>query len=374
MQKKKDELKNSNLIGQPELNIGLCGHVDHGKTTLLERLSGKWADTHSEEIKRGITIRLGYADTVFRKCDECDLYTVKEKCPKCNKETQPVRKLSFVDAPGHESLMATMLSGATLMDAALLLVAANENCPQPQTREHLMALKIIGIKTIIVVQNKVDLFKILKQKNPYLFRAKNVLTAQDLIKGFLDAFLQSQEETLFGDFIEGLAIFVCDKVYGAKKSELTGIDLEFEKDGVIYVVEIKAGWNWGNSSQIRQLKINFANAKKLMLAKTGKKVIAVNGCCFGKDNKPDKGGYLKLCGQQFWELISGDEKLYIDIVEPIGYEAREKNEEFAENYAQIINKLTLEFSQKFCDDGKINWEKLVEYNSGFKRIIKKIKI
>ncbi|MBU0722931.1 MAG: PmeII family type II restriction endonuclease [bacterium] len=221
------------------------------------------------------------------------------------------------------------------------------------------------------VQNKVDLLKILKQKNPYLFRAKNVLTAQDLIKGFLDAFLQSQEETLFGDFIEGLAIFVCDKVYGSKKSELTGIDLEFEKDGVIYVVEIKAGWNWGNSSQIRQLNINFASAKKLMRAKTGKKVIAVNGCCFGKDNKPDKGGYLKLCGQQFWELISGDEKLYIDIVEPIGYEAREKNEEFAENYAQIINKLTLEFSQKFCDDGKINWEKLVEYNSGFKKIIKK---
>ena len=221
------------------------------------------------------------------------------------------------------------------------------------------------------VQNKVDLFKILKQKNPYLFRAKNVLTAQDLIKGFLDAFLQSQEETLFGDFIEGLAIFVCDKVYGAKKSELTGIDLEFEKDGVIYVVEIKAGWNWGNSSQIRQLNINFASAKKMMRARTGKKVIAVNGCCFGKDNKPDKGVYLKLCGQQFWELISGDEKLYIDIVEPIGYEAREKNEKFAENYAQIINKLTLEFSQKFCENGKINWKKLVEYNSGFKKIIKK---
>lgn len=232
-------------------------------------------------------------------------------------------------------------------------------------------ISIFHQRRLDYVQDKIDLLKILKQKNPYLFRAKNVLTAQDLIKGFLDAFLQSQEETLFGDFIEGLAIFVCDKVYGAKKSELTGIDLEFEKDGVMYVVEIKAGWNWGNSSQIRQLNINFASAKKLMRAKTGKKVIAVNGCCFGKDNKPDKGSYLKLCGQQFWELISGNEKLYIDIVEPIGYKAREKNEEFAENYAQIINKLTLEFSQKFCDDGKINWEKLAEYNSGFKKIIKK---
>lgn len=232
-------------------------------------------------------------------------------------------------------------------------------------------ISIFHRRRLDYVQNKVDLLKILKQKNPYLFRAKNVLTAQDLIKGFLDAFLQSQEETLFGDFIEGLAIFVCDKVYGAKKSELTGIDLEFEKDGVMYIVEIKAGWNWGNSSQIRQLKINFENAKKLLLANTGKKVIAVNGCCFGKDNKPDKGIYLKLCGQKFWELISGNEKLYIDIVEPIGYKAKEKNDTFVENYAQIINKLTLEFSQKFCDDGKINWKKLVEYNSSFNKITKK---
>jgi len=232
-------------------------------------------------------------------------------------------------------------------------------------------ISIFHQRRLDYVQNKVDLFKILKQKNPYLFRAKNVLTAQDLIKGFLDAFLQSQEETLFGDFIEGLAIFVCDKVYGAKKSELTGIDLEFEKDGVIYVVEIKAGWNWGNSSQIRQLNINFASAKKMMRARTGKKVIAVNGCCFGKDNKPDKGDYLKLCGQHFWEFISGDKKLYIDIIEPIGYKAKEKNEEFIENYARIVNKLTLGFSQQFCDDGKINWTKLVEFNSGFEKIIKK---
>lgn len=215
------------------------------------------------------------------------------------------------------------------------------------------------------VKNKVNLLKILKQKNPYLFKAKNVLTAQDLIKGFLDAFLQSQEETLFGDFIEGLAIFVCDKVYGAKKSELTGIDLEFEKDDVIYIVEIKAGWNWGNSSQIRQLQINFENAKKILHIKTRKKVIAVNGCCFGKDNQPNKNGYLKLCGQKFWQFISGDEKLYLNIIEPIGHKAKQKNDKFLENYAQIVNKLTLEFSQKFCTDGKVNWEKLVEYNSGF---------
>ena len=221
------------------------------------------------------------------------------------------------------------------------------------------------------VQSKIDLPKILKQKNPYLFRAKNVLTAQDLIKGFFDAFLSSQEETLFGDFIEGLAIFVCDRVHGAKKSKLTGIDLEFEKDGGMYIVEIKAGWNWGNSSQLKQLRVNFANAKKLLHTKGVKKIIAVNGCCFGTDNKPNKGDYLKLCGQRFWELISNDTNLYKDIIEPIGYKAKQKNEEFLENYAQIINKLTLEFSQNFCTDGKINWEKLVEYNSGFEKITKK---
>lgn len=229
-------------------------------------------------------------------------------------------------------------------------------------------ISIFHQRRLDYVRNKVDLLKILRQKNPYLFKAKNMLTAQDLIKGFLDAFLQSQEETLFGDFMEGLAIFVCGKVYEATKSELTGIDLEFEKDDVIYIVEIKAGWNWGNSSQIRQLRINFENARKTLQVKTGKKVIAINGCCFGKDNKPNKDGYLKLCGQKFWEFISGDKNLYIDIIEPIGYKAKQKNEEFLESYAQIVNNLTLEFSQKFCDDGRINWAKLIQYNSGFEKI------
>lgn len=144
---------------QPAINIGLVGHVDHGKTTLTERLSGKWTDTHSEELKRGITIRLGYADAVFYRCLKCGTYTTKQKCPKCGGEAVPVRKVSFVDAPGHESLMATMLSGATIIDGALLLIAANETCPQPQTREHLMALQIMGVKKVIIVQNKIDLVK-----------------------------------------------------------------------------------------------------------------------------------------------------------------------------------------------------------------------
>lgn len=156
-EKKEVELK---LDVQPELNIGLVGHVDHGKTTLTEQLSGKWTDTHSEELKRGITIRLGYADTTIRKDTSLEApfcYTTKEIHPTTGNKTEVVRKVSFVDAPGHESLMATMLSGATIMDGALLLVAANEICPQPQTQEHLMALELSGIKKVVVVQNKIDL-------------------------------------------------------------------------------------------------------------------------------------------------------------------------------------------------------------------------
>jgi len=142
--------KKAEKVLQPEINIGMVGHVDHGKTTLLETLSGVWADTHSEEIKRGITIRLGYADTTFYK--EGNEYKTQP-----SDKSKVLRKISFVDAPGHESLMATMLSGATIMDGALLLIAANETCPQPQTREHLMALQITGIKNVVIVQNKIDL-------------------------------------------------------------------------------------------------------------------------------------------------------------------------------------------------------------------------
>ncbi|APX97982.1 translation initiation factor IF-2 subunit gamma [Natronorubrum daqingense] len=144
---------------QPEVNIGLVGHVDHGKTTLVQALSGSWTDQHSEEMKRGISIRLGYADATFRHCDgleEPECYTVEEECPD-GSESEPLRTVSFVDAPGHETLMATMLSGASLMDGAVLVVSASESVPQPQTEEHLMALDIIGIDNIVIAQNKVDL-------------------------------------------------------------------------------------------------------------------------------------------------------------------------------------------------------------------------
>jgi translation initiation factor 2 subunit 3 len=142
---------------QPEVNIGMIGHVDHGKTTLTRALSEEWTDRHSEEIKRGISIRLGYADTAFYRCPKCDKYTTRDHCPECGEQAEFLRAISFVDAPGHETLMATMLSGAAMMQGALLLVAANEHCPQPQTKEHLMALSIIGVDRIIIVQNKIDI-------------------------------------------------------------------------------------------------------------------------------------------------------------------------------------------------------------------------
>ncbi|QLD85257.1 translation initiation factor IF-2 subunit gamma [Natronomonas halophila] len=144
---------------QPEVNIGLVGHVDHGKTTLVQALSGEWTDQHSEEMKRGISIRLGYADATFRECpdlEEPDRYTVDETCAD-GSESEHLRTVSFVDAPGHETLMATMLSGASIMDGAVLVIAANEPVPRAQTEEHLMALDIIGIDNIVIAQNKIDL-------------------------------------------------------------------------------------------------------------------------------------------------------------------------------------------------------------------------
>ncbi len=167
----KDEAKkHSKEAIQPEINVGMIGHVDHGKTTLVQTLSGKWTDTHSEEIKRGITIRLGYADVSFYKCKKCegpDSYCVTQKCPKCGEEAEFLRKISLVDAPGHESLMATMLCGANIMDGALLLVSSTENCPQPQTREHVQALEIVGIDNLIIVQNKIDLVTAEQAKKNY---------------------------------------------------------------------------------------------------------------------------------------------------------------------------------------------------------------
>ncbi len=209
---------------------------------------------------------------------------------------------------------------------------------------------------------------ILKRKNPYLFKAKNILTAQDLVKTILDAHLSSQEETIFGDFLEGLAIFINENVYKGKKSAAEGIDLEFSNKNIKYIVSIKSGPNWGNSSQITKMRDNFKKAQKIL--KTNNPdihIIAINGCCYGRENNPNKGDYFKYCGQEFWYFISGDENLYTAIIEPLGHKAKEKNEDFNKSYAQILNKFTLEFGKDFCSDGLIDWKKLVQFNSSHRK-------
>lgn len=215
---------------------------------------------------------------------------------------------------------------------------------------------------------------ILKRKNPYLFKAKNLVTAPDLVKSLLDAHLSSQEEGIFGSFLEELAIFICNKTYGGRKSSAEGIDLELEKGDIKYIVTIKSGPNWGNSQQVSRMKDNFKKAKRILRTNTARaKIVAVNGCCYGIGDSPDKGDYLKLCGQRFWSFISGNENLYTEIIEPLGHRAKERNERFLEEYAKVINKFTLEFVKEYCNsDGKILWTKIVKFNSAKRKNIELI--
>ena len=189
-----------------------------------------------------------------------------------------------------------------------------------------------------------------------------------MLKDYWTRIFSSNEETIFGDWLEGLAIFINNKVYDGYKSGITGVDLEFDSDEIRYIVAIKSGPNWGNSSQIKKMVTDFKTAKKaLRTSNSNLNVVAVNGCCYGTDNKPDKGDYFKYCGQRFWEFISGDSDLFTGIIEPLGHKAKEKSDVFTESYTQMINKFTKEFSNTYCkEDGKIDWEKLVRFNSAIK--------
>lgn len=214
--------------------------------------------------------------------------------------------------------------------------------------------------------NQLKLKTVLKKKNPYLFKAKHLLTSEKIVRSLTEAFISSNEETIFGDWLEGLAIFINKEVYNGWKSGITGIDLEFDREDVRYIVTIKSGPNWGNSSQQNKMKLDFTTAKKALRTSNSQlQIIAVNGCCYGKDNKPDKGDFFKYCGQRFWEFISNDEHLYIDIIEPLGHQAKARNDEFNILYTKTINKFTKAFVNEFCnDDGEINWNELVKFNSG----------
>jgi hypothetical protein len=212
---------------------------------------------------------------------------------------------------------------------------------------------------------KLKLKDILKRKNPYLFKAKNITTASELISSFLEAYLSSSEEKIFGDFLEELAIFIAGRTYNGQKSSTTGIDLDFKKDSVRYLVSIKSGPNWGNSSQYGKLKIDFERAIKVLKQHDpSANIQPVLGICYGKSRTSFIKGYTKVMGQSFWHLISDDKSLYIDIIKPLGHRARQQNQDFIRQKSKVVNLFTVEFITDFCDNGEINWERLVRFNSG----------
>ncbi len=209
--------------------------------------------------------------------------------------------------------------------------------------------------------------KRLLTKNPYLFRAKNVETANEIISGLLEAFLASSEEELFGDFLEGLAVFVAGMTSGGHKSTAPGVDLEFFNRSIHYIVSVKSGPSWGNSAQHNELEQNLKTAvMRVRQSRSGINIQSVLGICYGKTRTAHmKRGYLKVVGQNFWYLVSENRDLYTDIIKPIGYRAKEHNELYALGKGRLTNRLTKNFIDGFCDQsGAIDWLKLIQFTSG----------
>lgn len=215
---------------------------------------------------------------------------------------------------------------------------------------------------------KLKLEDILYSKNLYLFKTKYLQTPEEVVRSIIDAFISSSEETTFGNFLEKIAIYVSQVLEGGQKSSTKGIDLEFNRDGLRYLIDIKSGPNWGNSNQIAKMEDNFKKARKT-LQTSGSDVNAqfINGCCYGIDDKPEKGGYLKLCGQRFWLFITDDSDFYLKMIEPLGYEAKERSEAFQELFTKKLIAFTSVFHKAFVENGTINWRKLIIANSGMKK-------
>ncbi|HNW74152.1 MAG: PmeII family type II restriction endonuclease [Bacteroidales bacterium] len=221
----------------------------------------------------------------------------------------------------------------------------------------------------LAIANKINLKQVIRSKNPYLFKAKNVTSASQIVEGILNAYLSSSEEGLFGNWLEKLAIFINDSVYQGRKAGIEGIDLDFDKEGNRYLISIKSGPNWGNDSQIKKMIDQFDIARRRLHTSGGSSsIICVNGCCYGKSREQSeyksKGNYYKTCGKRFWELISGEPDLYLKLIQPLGHKATEKNNEFKIAYENLKNRMTKEFLIVFCkDDGSIDWDKLLIFNS-----------
>lgn len=227
--------------------------------------------------------------------------------------------------------------------------------------------RLVGLESL-----KLD--NVLKRKNPYLFKAKNLINAEDLVKSLVDAHLSSQEETVFGAFLEQLAIFCSTNTVGGRKSGIDGIDLEFEQGGVLHLVAIKSGPNWHNASQLAKLRADFLKAKRTLNTNTAhRQARCINGCSYGQIYK-DYGDFEKICGEAFWTLISGEKDLFVDIIEPLGIEAKRHNEAFELKYGSVRTKFTAQFIEKYCDKNfLIDWDLIVRLNSGIpaKKITKK---
>jgi hypothetical protein len=207
---------------------------------------------------------------------------------------------------------------------------------------------------------------ILVNRNPYLLCVRNIGTASKLVEQTMAAFLSSSEEKDFGDFLEGLAIFVAGKTVGGWKSSSPGLDLEFIRNGIHYIVSIKSSTSWDNSAQQEKLSEQFSEAIT-RLRQGGVTAEPILGMCYGKakTTRNPKYGYLELSGQNFWTFISGDSNLYREIIEPIGYRPKEHDAAYVREYGRVTNRLTKEFIDKFCDaTGQIDWYKVVEANSG----------
>lgn len=228
--------------------------------------------------------------------------------------------------------------------------------------------------------NSLKLATVLKRKNPYLFKAKNIEFAGDLVKSIIDAFLSSQEETIFGNLLESFAIYVSELQDDGFKSDLKSVDLEFERDDIYYIVGIKSGTSWGNADQVSKMKDNFKLAKKSLRERgIEKEIIAINGCMYGKDGTPLKNKkklkdgqivdeesdkvYYKYAGQDFWFFLSQDDDLYREIIVPLDQEARQKDEVFKAAYNAKLHEMTQDFMNQFMMDHQIDWATLIDYVS-----------
>jgi hypothetical protein len=213
--------------------------------------------------------------------------------------------------------------------------------------------------------DQIKLSKVLASKNPYLFRAKNILTAGELVNAILNAFLSSSEEGTFGQVLEELVIAIAEQRWGGRKSSASGLDLEFDRDGTRYVVAIKSGPNWGNQSQWERLEENFKRAIKVQRQNQNTPPIkAMLGICYGRRNE-DRGTFEVRSGQKFWQFLTDESGLYLELLIPFAYQAQEYNDQYLQRRAALENRLTKELLNNFCkDDGSIDWEKLLQFNSG----------